>query len=81
MSTLYIVMLRRNIVDPPASYRENRLEQYIIHPGKFGANDDVQPGRTSIYTKCFHSGEDTTKVMKIDDVPQGVRWSYLCLYP
>ena len=35
----------------------------------FGANE-VQPRRTSFHTKCFHSGEETTKVMKIIDVPQ-----------
>ena len=27
-----------------------------------GAND-VESGRTSFHTKCFHSGEETTKVM------------------
>ena len=45
----------------------------------FGAND-VQSGKTPFHTKCFHSGEETTKVMKSDDVPQGVRRSYF-LYP
>ena len=58
---------------------ENWLEQLIMQQQTFGAND-VQSGKTPFHTKCLHSGEETTKVMKSDDVPQEVRRSYF-LYP
>ena len=82
----------RRVVDPLASLpmkpgwintfklrnREIGWNNTSFNNEAFGANG-VQSGRTSFHTKCFHSGEETTKVMK--GVPQVVRRSYSCLYP
>ena len=82
MSTLYIVMLRRKRRGS-TRFAPGKLAG-TIHPATmetFGANDDVQPGRTSIRTRCFHGRGAPTQTMESDDVPQGVRRSYSCLYP
>ena len=82
----------RHVVDPLASLpiklgwintftlrnRKISWNNASCNNGAFGANG-VQSGRTSFHTKCFHSGEETTKVLK--SVPQVVRRSYSCLYP
>ena len=82
----------RHVVDPLASLpiklgwintftlrnRKISWNNTSCNNGAFGANG-VQSGRTSFHTKCFHSGEETTKVLK--SVPQVVRRSYSCLYP
>ena len=47
----------------------------------FGANDDVQPGEVKSIPGAFTMVAQPTKIMKRNDVPQGVRRSYSCLYP
>ena len=65
-----------------ASYREDWLEQYIQQQWKHAAptmmhslvERQSKPGASSMV-------EQPTKIMKNEDVPQGVRSSYSCLCP